>query len=1098
MKVRKILIGILAVSLMIVPFATVSAATGPAPGPGPGGPGFGPVLVPVKATASTQTVIVDGNATRTEAYSIDGKLYFKLRDIAMLLNGTPSQFSVAYDAKSSMVTAVTGQPYQAAGGELVIGQDRSGTCYLGTCSLKVNDLVINASKYNVGGNNFYNLSDLDVALGFAIESSSNDTINITSGKVSLVFNDANYTVKTLTVGDKTITYRAYENIVYVSNPVDTQYQVLNFFVPETYYKGESIGNYNAKTAPIFFPNSVGGYMPGPAGSPGLDMMGGGGPNAASVALSKGYVVAAPGARGRTTQDENGLFTGKAPACIVDLKAAVRYLRYNDEIMPGSAERIVSNGTSAGGALSSLLGATGNNADYEPYLREIGAAEQRDDIFAVSSYCPITNLDNSDTAYEWLFNGINGYTKMVFSPPTDGQFTPPSLVPSTMTADQIKVSEDLKVLFPAYLNGLGLKKADGTALTLDVNGDGTFKDYVRSFVIAAAQKALNSGTDMSDLSWLTIKDGTVTDIDFAKFVGYVARMKAAPAFDGLDLSTGENDLFGTATINAQHFTQFGKDNSTVDGSLEDAAIVKMLNPMNYIGSKGTTTAQYWRIRHGTVDPHTSLAIPVILATTLQNKGFDVDLAMPWGQGHGGDYDLDELFAWMDNICDPLKFQATDYTMKTLTVGDQTITYRAYENIGYVKYPVDTQYQVLNLFVPIDISIDEYDTNNVPIFFPNSVGGYMPGPAGSPGLDMMGGGLNAAFVALSKGYIVAAPGARGRTTQDENGLYTGKAPACIVDLKAAVRYLRYNDGIMPGNAERIISSGTSAGGALSSLLGATGNNKDYEPYLKAIGAADERDDIFAASCYCPITNLDNSDTAYEWQFNGINEYNGFTGKGTLNADQIKVSDRLKALFPGYLNGLGLKKADGTALTLDADGNGTFKDYVKSFIVESAQKALNSGKDLSGLPFITIKDGIVTDIDYDEYIGYFGRMKSPPAFDALDLSSGENDLFGSATIKAQHFTQFGKDNSTAGGSLEDPAIVKMLNPMNYIGTEGTTTARYWRVRHGAVDPHTSFAIPVILATELQNKGISVDYAMPWGQGHGGDYDLDELFAWIASLVK
>ena len=39
---------------------------------------------------------------------------------------------------------------------------------------------------------------------------------------------------------------------------------------------------------------------------------------------------------------------------------------------------------------------------------------------------------------------------------------------------------------------------------------------------------------------------------------------------------------------------------------------------------------------------------------------------------------------------------------------------------------------------------------------------------------------------------------------------------------------------------------------------------------MGAADERDDIFAASCYCPITNLENADKAYEWEFCGINDY------------------------------------------------------------------------------------------------------------------------------------------------------------------------------------------------------------------------------------
>ena len=453
----------------------------------------------------------------------------------------------------------------------------------------------------------------------------------TSG-YSLVFDTNKFTVKTLTLGNQTITYRAYEDIVYVSNPVDTKYQRMNFYVPVEYYEGKSIGSYTAETAPIFFPNSVGGYMPGNPGRPGLNRKNL--PNAITVALAKGYVVAAPGARGRTLKDESGLYTGKAPTCIVDLKAAVRYLRYNDKIMPGNAEKIISNGTSAGGALSSLLGATGNSEDYELYLKAIGAANEHDDIFAASCYCPITNLDNADTAYEWLFNGINNYDRWGNK--------------GAMNADQIKISDQLKALFPAYLNSLGLKITDGTALTLGANGEGTFKEYVKSFVIASAQKALNGGKDLSELTWITIKDGIVTDIDFGKFIVYATRMKPAPAFDSMDFSSPETNLFGTATINNQHFTQFSKDNST-DHSLADAAIVKMMNPMNYIGTKGTTTAQYWRIRHGAIDRDTSLAIPVILTTKLQNNSFNVDFAMPWDQGHGGDYDLDELFAWINQVC-----------------------------------------------------------------------------------------------------------------------------------------------------------------------------------------------------------------------------------------------------------------------------------------------------------------------------------------------------------------------------------------------------------------------------------------------------------------
>ena len=70
-------------------------------------------------------------------------------------------------------------------------------------------------------------------------------------------------------------------------------------------------------------------------------------------------------------------------------------------------------------------------------------------------------------------------------------------------------------------------------------------------------------------------------------------------------------------------------------------------------------------------------------------------------------------------------------------------------------------------------------------------------------------NTIVEALAHGYIVASPGARGRT------IGNGKAPSAIVDLKAAVRYLKYNDKRMPGDANKIISNWTSAGGALSTL-------------------------------------------------------------------------------------------------------------------------------------------------------------------------------------------------------------------------------------------------------------------------------------------
>lgn len=461
---------------------------------------------------------------------------------------------------------------------------------------------------------------------------------------SLDFDPTHYTVKTFTLNGKEITYRAFEGIVYVAHPVDTKYQSMNFYVPEAYYSGQSIGGFTAQTAPIFLPNEVGGYMPGSPGVAGVDKRRGE-PNSMIQALAKGFVVAAPGARGRTTKNDNGIFTGKAPAAIVDLKAAVRYLRKNDKIMPGDAEKIISNGTSAGGALSALLGATGNNPEFFPYLKAIGAADTRDDIFAVSAYCPITNLDHADMAHEWQLNQIHQYKSIKISM-LDFKMQRTE-TPGELTASQISTSNDLKKLFPAYVNSLSLTDKKGSKLELDADGNGSFKNYVKAQVIASAQKALDEGKNLSDLNWVTITNGKVTDINFDQYLSYAGRMKLPPAFDSLDASSGENNLFGTSTIANQHFTQFSKEHSTNNSSIADPAIVKLMNPMNYIGNKTSTSSQHWRIRHGTIDKDTSLAIPVILATRLSNAGYDVDLALPWNRPHSGDYDLDELFTWISN-------------------------------------------------------------------------------------------------------------------------------------------------------------------------------------------------------------------------------------------------------------------------------------------------------------------------------------------------------------------------------------------------------------------------------------------------------------------
>lgn len=83
-----------------------------------------------------------------------------------------------------------------------------------------------------------------------------------------------------------------------------------------------------------------------------------------------------------------------------------------------------------------------------------------------------------------------------------------------------------------------------------------------------------------------------------------------------------------------------------------------------------------------------------------------------------------------------------------------------------------------------------------------------------------------------------------------------------------------------------------------------------------------------------------------------------------------------------------------------------------------------------------------------------------------------------------------------MADQKIIDLMNPTFFICKENADIAKHWHIRHGAFDRDTSLAIPVILALLLKNKGLDVDLDLPWGLPHSGDYDLQELFAWIDSL--
>ena len=138
-----------------------------------------------------------------------------------------------------------------------------------------------------------------------------------------------------------------------------------------------------------------------------------------------------------------------------------------------------------------------------------------------------------------------------------------------------------------------------------------------------------------------------DVDLAAYAVAATRMKAAPAFDKLDLSSAENDEFGTEENTPRHFSLISKEYETKEGAMADGDMIRLMTPLNFLGT--AKTAQHYRIRHGAIDRDTALAIPAILALKLVENGVDVNFYSAWNRGHSGNYDLTELFNWMDGIC-----------------------------------------------------------------------------------------------------------------------------------------------------------------------------------------------------------------------------------------------------------------------------------------------------------------------------------------------------------------------------------------------------------------------------------------------------------------
>ena len=456
------------------------------------------------------------------------------------------------------------------------------------------------------------------------------------------------------------------------------------------------------------------------------------------------------------------------------------------------------------------------------------------------------------------------------------------------------------------------------------------------------------------------------------------------------------------------------------------------------------------------------------------------------------------------------------------------------ISYCRTPADASFENLGIFVPgayFTAVANGDGTYTCQVNSPATVGGYTAAtapiviPVNTPGHSSMSaptGYSKDAAAYTSAGFVYVSAGCR---SSKELGM-----PVGVVDIKAAIRYIRSNDSLLPGDCDSIFVFGMSGGGSQCAVLGASGDSALYDPYLEAIGAVQTSDAIAGVMAWCPITGLDSVDLGHEWSM-------GVT-RSDLDEQQQSISDALAGAYKDYINGMGFTDEDGNLLLLEAsedgiDQAGSYYDYLMEIIEESLEHYITDnafpmdGYD-SAEDYIEALNGDDPWIDYDAASGSVSirsqydftthcKLATKPvaAFDKLE--QGGHLMFGYGDGECSHFdtvlydiirgteyeAEFAEDFARTdefGNTVTDRLF--LFSPLSYLSPAneayGTSVvAPYWRIRSGISQGDTPLTSEVNLVLGLRQSGIEADFETVWALGHTqaertGDSESN-FIAWV-----
>lgn len=128
-------------------------------------------------------VIVDGTPHSLSTYNILGETYFKLRDIAFILNGTAAQFDIAWDGAARKINIIQGAPYTS---DLLPAVIETGHAVLTTeakPALISGEIAYDLSAYTTDGAYYYKLADILNILGITVTANGIGSLFIDTGNM---------------------------------------------------------------------------------------------------------------------------------------------------------------------------------------------------------------------------------------------------------------------------------------------------------------------------------------------------------------------------------------------------------------------------------------------------------------------------------------------------------------------------------------------------------------------------------------------------------------------------------------------------------------------------------------------------------------------------------------------------------------------------------------------------------------------------------------------------------------------------------------------------------------------------------------------------